>query len=240
MRRVRKLLAIAQDGRGDPNECAAAARMAESIMRKYEIEHADVISAELKNAGSDAFDTCDIGAGMDVNWKVRTASGWVGWLGVAIAELYDCQARYGQVNGYKTIRFSGYRTDVQMAKFTYEYIVNQMGIASRAFTKTHSGSPGVRAEAESFRRGFILSCVNSLTKLLKEKTAEMQEASSSRALVIVKSQAVAEHFGQVRYRKGNANTRQGDAFEQGRSQGSKVDVGRRGITTDSGSSLRLN
>ena len=34
LRRVRKLLAIAEDGRGDPNEAAAAAQQAERIMRK--------------------------------------------------------------------------------------------------------------------------------------------------------------------------------------------------------------
>jgi hypothetical protein len=239
MRRVKKLLAIAQDARGDANECAAAARMAESIMRKYEIEHADVISAEIKNAGAEAFDYCNIGAGMDVSWKVKTASGWAGWLAVAVANLYECQARYGEVEGYKTIKFSGYRTDVQMAKFTYEYIVNQMGAASREFTKNHTGEFGVRAEAESFRRGFIQACIASLKKLIEEKKAEMQEAASSRALVIVKSQAVAQHFGEVKYGASNSKTRQGEAYDQGRTKGSQVDVTRRGVGHSGGTAPRL-
>ncbi|HOW46139.1 MAG TPA: DUF2786 domain-containing protein [Rubrivivax sp.] len=63
MRRIKKLLAFAEDSRGNPTECAAAARMAESIMRKHQIEHADVITKELQ--GADAFASADVGTTMD-------------------------------------------------------------------------------------------------------------------------------------------------------------------------------
>jgi len=239
MRRIRKLLAIAEDSRGDPNECAAAARMAESLMRKFEIEHAEVLTEKIRNAGEEAFDTVDLGAGMDVKWKVSKASGWAGLLGVAVAKLYDCQARYGiRSDGGKTIRFSGYKTDVEMCKYTYEFVVANMAAASRAYTKDIAF--GARAEGESFRRGYILAVNSKLNELRREKQAEMQEAASSRALVVVKAQAVAQHFGEVRYGSAKSTTRQGEAFEQGRSQGSKLDVGRRGIgSSSSNGTLRL-
>ena len=49
MRRVRKLMALANDGRGDVNEMAAAAEMAAKIMAKYRLDYADVLAAELRS-----------------------------------------------------------------------------------------------------------------------------------------------------------------------------------------------
>ena len=52
MRRIQKLLAIANDGRGDPNEAASAAAMAEKMMRKYQLDNADIVAAVLMHAAS--------------------------------------------------------------------------------------------------------------------------------------------------------------------------------------------
>ena len=48
IRRVQKLLAIAEHERSDPNEAAAAAGMAEKIMRKYQLDYSAVIITALK------------------------------------------------------------------------------------------------------------------------------------------------------------------------------------------------
>jgi len=133
LRRVQKLLAIAEDGRANPNEAAAAARMAEAVMRTYQIEHADVISAELRLGGAEAFASIDVGSTMNLDARdVKQASGWAGILAVPVAELNDCQARYASVpERGRTIRFSGYASDVQVCRYTFEFIVNSMAAASR-------------------------------------------------------------------------------------------------------------
>jgi hypothetical protein len=228
MRRVKKLLAIAEDSRGDPNECAAAARMAESIMRKYQIDHADAISVELQTEA--AFDTGDVGSTLDPERRSVEAAGWAGRLAVAVAKLYDAQARYVRTVRYgKTLRFSGYKVDVEMARYTYLFIVNSMAAASRAYLKDTYGAG--RAAGEAFRQGYIAAVCSKLAALRREKDAEMQQASSSRALVLNKANAVAAHFGSVKYGKGGGyRTSQGDAFQSGREQGSRLDVGRRGVT----------
>lgn len=43
IRRVQKLLAIAQDDRANEHEAAAAAAQAEKLMRKFQIDHTDFI-----------------------------------------------------------------------------------------------------------------------------------------------------------------------------------------------------
>jgi hypothetical protein len=227
MRRVRKLLAIAEDSRGDPNECAAAARMAESIMRKYQIEHADVIAAELQTA--DAFDSADVGSSLDPEAASKESSGWAGILAVYVADLYDCQARFERTPHYgKTIRFSGYKVDVEVARQTYVFIVNNMAAASRQYLRENRWAG--RKEGNSFRMGYILGAGQNIKALIAEKKAEMYQASSSRALVIAKDRAVAAHFGSVNYRAGKSRVSyQSDAYSSGRDAGSKLDVGRRGV-----------
>jgi len=83
MRRVKKLLAIAEDGRADPNEASAAAGMAERIMRKYQIEHADVIELELRRGGAESLASVDCGTSMDPRAAAKHASGWAGMLAIA-------------------------------------------------------------------------------------------------------------------------------------------------------------
>lgn len=231
MRRVRKLLAIAEDSRGDPNECAAAARMAESIMRKYQIEHADVISKEIQ--GGDAFGTADVGSTMDLEGASKEAPGWASILAVYVAKLYDAQVRFTFTPKHgKTLRFSGYKVDVEMALQTYCFIVNNMAAASRVYLKTNRWAG--RKEGNSFRSGYISAVGVSIKAIFAEKAREMQDAASSRALVLVKANAVAEHFGKVKYKPGSSGQRfQSDAFSSGRSAGSKLDVGRRGVGVNS-------
>jgi hypothetical protein len=235
MRRIKKLLAIAEDSRADAAEASAAAGMAERIMRKYQIEHADVIEAELKRGGAESFASEDIGSSLNPEARTEQASGWAGILAVAVAGLHDCQARYVTTYKYgKTLRFSGYAADSQMARFTYLYLVQTMAAASRQFLKQEGTT---RRDSEAFRRGFSSALRKSLRAATAAKKAEMQGESSSRSLVLVKDTAVSAHFGAVKYTQRGQRTG-GMAFEDGFTQGSQVDVTRRGVGT-SGSTARL-
>jgi hypothetical protein len=223
MRRVRKLLAIAEDGRANAEEAASAAGMAERIMRKYQIEHADVISAELARGGA-AFDDTYAGTTLDPEGWSKEASGWSGILGVAVAMFHDCQCRYTRTEKHgKSLRFSGYAADAQMARFSYVYLVQSMTAAGRQFAKLGYG----RRETEAFRRGFNSAVCKTLRKATAAKKASMQELSSARALVVVKAGAVSQHFGDIRYSR--ATTTRGEGFAEGFERGSKVDVTRRGV-----------
>lgn len=233
MRRIAKLLAIAQDSRGDANECAAAARMAESVMRKYQIEHADVLMTELNKGDAESFADEDVGSSLNPDGRSSEASGWAGILAVHVAKLHDCQARFVRTLKYgKTLRFSGFAVDAQVARATYHYLVTQMKHATKQWASQQYGAS--RAVTEAFRRGYCASLGASLKSALEAKQREMQEASSSRALVIVKADAVAKHFGTVRYSKaGSYRTSQGDAYSSGREEGRKVDVTRRSVGNSS-------
>lgn len=227
MRRVRKLLAIAEDSRADSNEAAAAARMAESVMRKYQIEHAEVLMASLNAGKDDIFAEAFVSGALKEDGRAESVKAWASWLAVGVANLNDCQARFAWTPELgKCLRFTGYAADVQISQYMYEFIVRAMISAANQYRKDTVCN---RAEANSFRQGYIVACYNQLKRALADKKQEMAQQSTSRALVLVKSQAVAKHFGEVTYSKGKTRSRQGDAYQDGKEQGSKLDVTRKGV-----------
>lgn len=238
LRRIAKLLAIAEDPRANAAEAAAAAGMAERTMRKYQLEHADVISAELKRGGAESFASTDVGSSLNPEGASDEASGWAGILAVVVAELHDCQVRFVRTQKHgKTLRFSGYAADATAARFTYCYLVGQMDQAGRAYRAAGYGVG--RSASTAFRRGFNSAVCGLLRKAAADKAREMQAACSSRALVIVKANAVAEHFGAIKYASTSSRTTRTGAFEHGHAAGSKVDVGRRGIGSNGNNAGRI-
>ena len=231
LRRIRKLLAIASDSRANANEAAATASQAEKIMRAFQIDNSTVIESELR-AGGGAFGDEFVGTSMDPESFGRKASAWVGPLGIAIADFYDCQARYDWHGGGKALKFSGYGADAAMAKYTYIYLVTTLARASNAYM-----SLGIyeREEGANFRYGFAKALWHSLKEETKKKRMEMAGNEKSNSLMIVKKNAVDNHFGKVKY--GTGSSRSGDGMDHGYSQGKKVDVTRRGISSDGPSNL---
>lgn len=98
MRRIQKLLAIAGDDRANPAEAAAAASMAEKVMRKYQLDHADIIASELRSKAPDVGDSA-VFANMKRDDPKRPSltktPAWGQMLSVAIAQLYDCHVMNG-------------------------------------------------------------------------------------------------------------------------------------------------
>lgn len=234
MRRVAKLLAIAEDDRANPAEAAAAASMAEKIMRKYQIDNADVIEASLKRGGAEVFGTSDLGSTLDPTRGSKESSIWAGPLAVGVANLSDCQVRYVRTAEFgKTLRFQGFAADAQMAKFTYLYLVSQM-IGATAKYKRETYDP----DLPGFRAGFVSAVVQLINAAIVEKRRQMSETVSSRSLVIVKAGAVAEHFGAVEYGARKA-TRHRGGYHDGHAAGSKVDVGRRAVGHSGNSAARI-
>ena len=225
LRRVGKLLAISGDERANPAEAAAAAGQAEKIMRKYQIDHADIISASA--ARDDSFDQQDIGGTMNPYARAMTATTWAGMLGLAIAKLNDCRSSWARSAKLGLcLRYSGFKSDTQVCLFTHLYIVNQMVMALRTHQK-ECGSD--RSQSESFRKGFIVAVCRNLAVATEDKKQEMSQAVNSRELVLVKSGAVSERFGEQRV-KHTAFRQSGDSYSEGFAAGRKVDIGRRGVT----------
>ncbi len=215
IRRVKKLLNIANDSRADPAEAAAAMSQAERIMRHYQISMAEVIEMELKAFTDQTFNFYDVDCTIVAAApRVARPDPWAGFLAVGVARLNSAQARFivDKIFG-RMIRFEGYAPDVAICKFSWRYILNQM--------RRHKGS-------NDFNTGYASAVLDQL-KLAKElKDQENQSAPGSRSLVIVKDDAVKKHFGEIEYSR--SSIRMGGAdYERGHAEGSRLDALMRGI-----------
>lgn len=239
LRRVQKLLAMAQDSRGDPNECAAASRMAESIMRKYQIDHSDLIVADLSKAASFAFEDVNPTVDPERSTSTQTCT-WAGILSLPIAALHGCIAIYARkwIDGKGSVmvlRYQGYAPDALACRWTHHYVTSMMAASVLQFCRANAPT---KAGINAYRMGYISAVAAQLREAKRradEEQRELEKASTGTALMVVKARAVAEHFGKQKERASRTTTRDGNAYAQGRADGSRLDVGRRAVT---GSSTR--
>ena len=228
-RRLRKLLAIAEDGRGDPAEAAAAMQQAESIMRKYQIDQGDLFIKD--TVGADAFAEWDVGGTEDLmpSRPIRVTHQWARMLAIAIAKLNDCQVRFPtELDKFlgKIIRFQGLKSDVEVCKFSYRMVVNNMNMQVR---RLKPDSP------ISFRAGYAIEVIQALHKALKEKQGL---TDGTGALVVVKSDAVIKRFGEAKYGTAQIQLKDHGSFLSGQEEGRKLNAGMRGIASGNTNTVR--
>lgn len=239
MRRIAKLMAIAQDDRANPAEAASAASMAEKIMRKYQLEHADIIMNSLKS-GNDMGELDCVATAKTNGTKVVQVPPWCSWIAVKVAKMNECGAKIARTaDGEAVVRFYGFKSDVQVAKYTFDYLVATVNRLCKAFLKTNEYKTGGRPVVNSYRHGVATGILNTMDECIRAKQAEVKQSTTGTSLMVVKAQAVAEHFGAMRTKAGRSSVRQGESFKQGVRDGRAVDVNRRGVAGGGASVLRI-
>ena len=233
--RIRKMLALAE-GQADPNESAVAAGMAQKMMAKYNLEHADVMLNTL---------TEDDLVEHDVEEHIqRKIPDWMGLLIVPIARLHDCQARY--VHVYKTVRsgarkphmvvqFLGQREDAQVAAWVFSYLVEEIQRLAKTYRKTYQPE---RSQMTDFRNGCSAAIRDTLKRLIDEKDAEFAQSSSGTALVECKSALVAQKYGGDWVNRQRTTQRQNQHAANGYAQGSNVSI-RKGVGNNAEKRTRI-
>lgn len=240
LRRVQKLLAIAQDDRGNPNEAAAAASQAEKIMRKYQLENAEVIASRITQ-GDDLDTSTVIATAKDNGTAVVQTPPWAQWLAVAVGQLNDCGVRQGHTMTKKgneaCIRFFGYTGDVQVAAWMFDYLVATTNRLCKEFRKDQRYIEGGRTVMNSYRQGVSMGILTSVRTMTAAKKAEQVTGTG---LMVIKQQAITEKFGDFGYRTKPTINRNGDAYRAGNVVGRAVDVGRRAVgSTAAGSKILI-
>jgi hypothetical protein len=229
LRRINKLLAIASDTRADANEAAAAASMAEKIMRKYQIEHSDLILSEVKN---DLVAETTVASAKTNGTKVKKIPLWADWMALAVAQLNDCGGRkYPTPSGDLGIQYCGYSADVQVAICMFNYLVNAVLVATDTYRKEYDAS---RQATNSFRKGMSSAITARLNAMAKEKKAEMAVASGGRELMVVKKDGIEEKYGARIFQVAQSKSSTSDegAFTRGVRKGHSIDIDRRGIKSE--------
>lgn len=225
LEKVRKLLAMANDGRGNINEAEIAAKQAAALMAKHNIEAAEAQLQDLMSDEPDlAQEFADAGYYHPTTMAtVKSIPKWVGMLAVGIAKLTQVKVDGAKLpTGQMRVRFSGYTTDVVFAKWLLPILCR--AVYNEALNQF--GDDGRQAR-EAFRHFAASQIQARLYAMRKEQDQQLQTMGNGTALVVIdrKAQAIAEAFGAQSVKKVTRKTTScTDAAQAGRLFGSQVNI----------------
>lgn len=197
--KIRKLLAMGRDERGNENEVEAAMRQANKLMAELGIEEAEVSLAAL-NENTMIFGEAEVrpdGKELDPTKRPKTGdTKWCGILGTGVAKFCDCKviATTNSIHGL-VYKFQGEKQDVLFAAWLFKVL------AAAVNDKLHDASwIKARSQRDGFRAAAAVVLHHRLVLLRAERNVILKE-SGSRALVVVdrKQQEIVARFGEARY-----------------------------------------
>lgn len=223
---IKKLLSMAEHAGSNENEALVAAKRAEALMRKYNIDYAEAIATEIKfGAGMETRDC--IATAKDNGTPTRATPPWAQQIGVRVGELFDSPVRLYRINTDKgmevAVRFHGYTHDVEVAAWTFNMLVATINRVCKEYRKHPHYLANGRTVMNAYRMGVVHSVLTTLARMIAEK--ETVETSSSTALVLVKRTAIEKKFGEFTYRKVKGpSIKDSQAYHKGRVDGSAIEV----------------
>ena len=229
LRRIEKMLAIANCPGADPNEAAAAAGMAERIMRKYQIEQSDVLIASLKRG--EGMEQEDVLATAKTNGtKVERVPLWANQISVPVGKLCEVQGCITRNRNDETcIRFFGFGADVKMASWMFSYLVETVNLLCINFRNNDPRYTMYgRKAVNSYRQGVAHGIIVQLNYLILEKQKEQK--TTGQELVIAKEAAIEDFFGiKTKTKAISSKVSRGSSYHDGVVDGKKVDLKVRGV-----------
>ena len=231
--KITKLLNLAEKAANE-HEAANAMAKARALMDKYQLSQIDVLEV----GGEEKRFTRQ-----NATRHFAAMPQYLSYLSTAVAKFNDCQARYdyGVVNfkkkAYdvkqwgKAIEFVGLVDDVQMATDMFARLLGAINNLCTLFLARngYDGKYPVKIGTR-FKLGAVMTICDRLAELQKEREALI--TSSGTGLVVLKSAAVAEYFGEANYKKSTPNATKNmdgesaNAFRQGKIDGNKVEIQR--------------
>ncbi len=221
MRRINKLLSMAERTEGNENEAATAALMAAKLMEKYQIDHQDVIIKRLQ----DENEFCQ----EEVKGNLKVSKKWIGVLAIAIHYLFDVQVNCRKSYAGISYNFKGFKDDVAVAIYVFESLMNRINTEA-----SHHLAVGKISGAGSSDAFKLAASMTIQSRAKKMKTERDAPTSESRALVVAKALAVANEFGEQRISQFRTSVKNPTASAYGHQAGERMEIGQRGIQNKDG------
>lgn len=223
--KVRKLLNMARDGRGNATEEETAMRQANKIMAEYGIAEAECDMTAI-NAGEMVYGQIMVGPdGKDLkDGKVyKSSPTWAGVLGVGVARFTDTVIIRKTTAHGDVFVFQGEKEDVLLARWIFGVLIESIQAEQKRSGWTSRG------DANSFRTAAASALQNRLKDLAKERMAMYQQAvqsSASMALVVVdrKQAEIAKRFGVQRTKSARSSYSSSGAAMAGSSAASRINI----------------
>jgi len=225
LEKVRKLLAMGRDGRGNAHEEEIAMRQANKLMAEYGIAEAECDMAAI-DAGEMEYGAAQCGPdgrAPEQGKVYRTMPGYAGVLAVGVARFTDSVVVRKRTAQGEMLVFQGERQDVLLARWVFGVLIESILREQKA-----SGWTG-RGDASTFRLSAASALAARLRTLATERMAMYQQAkaeSNSRALVVVdrKRMEISKRFGEQKTRTSRASYRSSGAAIAGSEAGKRINI----------------
>lgn len=193
MAKVRKLLAIGTDGRGNMTEAETAMRHAGKLMREYQIDTVADVMNDLKSDYAMVCGMEPVTQALDLLEPFEMCPAWVGIIALGCGRFTTVKVDLVGSDAGTLIRFSGYAPDVMYCRWLYKYLIERVDMLLAKLPK-HVNNHA------SFRFGAAISIQNRLFIMHDEQNkidkAEAKDGMSTALMIInAKAVAVANKFG---------------------------------------------
>ena len=208
--KVRKLLALSNSS--NEHEAALAARHVQRLLSEHNLAMSD-IEAGVENSTADRVDLT----------VARNLPKWVRALSGGIGSAFDCQVLHVPSRG--SLVFIGVGADPQIASYTFTYLERTVRKLCASYLKTVSGSNCSKRQRELARQSYYLGAVSAISSNLREQ--KQQTPVTPNALVPVKDAlilAAMKEMGPIRTVHSRRSYVDGQSYQQGQDDGSKVGV----------------
>jgi len=216
MARIAKMMKLSKNCAATEGEAAVAAAMAANLMRKYQIEHSDIILEELRQSDSVVKESLD----EKIRFK-NNAPLWYSSLSICVATIFDCQVKYEIKRGYIKTDYGnrdvpimtvyGFKSDVEIVRNIFLYLEFQFNkLALSAWKKylendqygqVSTNPSNIRSWKDKYKMGLFYGIRQKLEDLYKKEddfSSEEQKAGYD-LMVISKKKLIEGTFGKIDY-----------------------------------------
>jgi len=253
LKRIKKLLALATSS--NEHEAALAASKAQALMFQHNLEMAAISGVDLSPDVTKVIrERVKAGAtpGTGTQWRVDLAD--------AVASYGFCDVVIHGRGKYMQFSFIGRRADLEVAKYTYEFLTERFSVLVQEYGKTRWAEAKAEAKAEGItfhqwerdhswdhplkaKNSWLHGAVSGARTKMREEYVERREASEqANALVVVRGEEVAlavkEMFPKLGVFQASRSFVDGTAFGAGKVAGYAAAGAKRGAIGGSVGSLR--
>lgn len=227
--KISKLLKLAE-GSGNEHEAANAMGKARALMDKYQLDKIDIIEVD---GVSRAFKEAQ------ATRAFKACPAHIQWLTVGVGKFNDCQAQFqhGHPIDFKAnakrvysegkiIVFRGYSLDVDLCIEMFTRLTGAINRLCGEYLQSigHEGRYPMGI-GNAYKRGAVSTILRRLDALKIER--QKITTAKGTSLVVVKENAVAEHFGSAKYKSEKERKMDSTtflAFLEGQKDGERVEI----------------
>lgn len=223
--RVKKLLALSNSS--NEHEAQLAAQRAADLLSKHNMTLTDVEILDCEVI-EEWFEVSKLG---EKGKPYTSFPRWISRLSAVIARHFFCTPLLSKAIGKKKVGFIGSRSDAEVAKYVFYYLVKTTESLSAEHIK-RSKTMVTPGRLRKYKLSYQMGVVNGIRLKLEESKKEPFRTASGTDLMVIKDEAseryLQQKYGSIKQGRKVVNTLDGHAYAEGIKDGRNIEI-REGI-----------